>query len=61
MEKLAEFLSTTDGQIKIILFIAVATFLIWHVAIYWDNNKQLNKIRELIEKFSKEDISEPRK
>jgi hypothetical protein len=61
MEKLAEFLSTTDGQIKIVLFVAIATFLAWVVAIYWDNNKQLSKIRELIEKFSKEDISEPRK
>ena len=61
MEKLAEFLSTTDGQIKIVLFVATITFLIWLIAITWDNNKQLNKIRELIEKLSKEDTSEPRK
>ena len=61
MEKLAQFLSTTDGQIKIILLVATITFLMWLIAITWDNNKQLNKIREMIEKFSKEDISEPRK
>ena len=61
MEKLAEFLSTTEGQIKIVLFVAVVTFLVWLVAVYRDNNKQLNKIRELIEKLSKEDISESHK
>ena len=61
MEKLAEFLSTTEGQIKIVLFVAVTTFLIWLVAVYRDNNKQLNKIREMIERLSKEDTSEPRK
>lgn len=61
MEKLIPFLSTTEGQIKIVLFVAIATFLAWVVAIYWDNNKQLNKIREIAEKFTKEDISEPRK
>lgn len=61
MEKLIPFLSTTEGQIKIILFVAIGALFIWLIAITWDNNKQLNKIREIAEKFTKEDISEPRK